>query len=74
MVNLDNTSKNNELAESPLDPTSAGEDRRFDDETLADYLTRTGKSAVREISVFAGMKKPKRRKPSFVFPRVPPLL
>ena len=74
MSNLDNPNENNELAESPLDPADAGEGRGFDDETLVDCLTRTGKSAVREVSIFAGMKKPKRRKPTFVFPRVPPLL
>ena len=74
MSNLDNPNENKELAEKPLDPARAGEGCGFDDETLADYLTRTGKSAVREVSIFAGMKKPKRRKPTFVFPRVPPLL
>ena len=74
MSNLNNTNENNELAESLLDPANAEEGRGFDDETLADYLARTGKSPVREVSIFAGMKRPKRRKPTFVFPRVPPLL
>ncbi|WP_407167918.1 hypothetical protein [Bradyrhizobium sp. ORS 111] len=74
MSNLDNPNENNELAESPLDPAIAGDGGGFDDETLADYLARTGKSPVREVSIFAGAKKPKRRKPTFVFPRVPPLL
>ena len=74
MLNLDNPNENNELAESMLDPANAGEGRGFDDETLADYLARTGKSPVREVSLFAGVKRPRRRKPTFVFPRVPPLL
>jgi hypothetical protein len=74
MSNLDNPNKNNELVESPFDPASAGNGGGFDDETLADYLARTGKPARREVSIFAGVKKPKRRKPTFVFPRVPPLL
>jgi hypothetical protein len=74
MSNLDNPNENNELAESPLDPAGAGEGCGFGNETLADYLTQTGKSAVREVSIFTGMKKPKRRKPTSVFPRVPPLL
>lgn len=74
MLNLDNPNENNELAESPLDRARARVDASFDDETLADYLVRTGKSPVREVSIFAGMKRPKRRKPTFVHPRVPPLL
>lgn len=74
MSSLDNLNENKELTEKSLDSGDAGEARGFDDETLADYLARTGKSPIREVSIFAGMKKPKRRKPTFVFPRVPPLL
>lgn len=74
MSNRNNQNENKELTEKPLDPAGAGEGRNFGNETLADYLTRAGKSAVREVSIFAGMKRPKRRKPTFVFPRVPPLL
>lgn len=73
MSNLNNSNENKELTEKSLDPADAGEARGFDDETLADYLARTGKSPIREVSVFAGTKKPKRRKPTFVHPRVPSL-
>jgi hypothetical protein len=73
MSNLDNPSENKELKEEPPGQVNAGQGHRFDDETLADYLARTGKSAVREVSIFAGVKKPKRPKPTFTFPNVPPL-
>lgn len=73
MSNLNNPNENKELTEKSLDPAPAGEASGFDDETLADYLARTGRSPIREVSIFAGMKKPKRRKSTFVSPRVPSL-
>ena len=73
MSNLDNPNENKELVETPLDPVNAGQGLGPDDETLFDYLVRTGKAAFREVSLFAGWKRPKRRKPTFVWPRVPPL-
>ena len=73
MSNLDNPNENKELREGLPDRVIAGEGHRFDDETLAEYLVRTGRSRVREVSVFAGVKKPKRPKPTFTFPSVPPL-
>lgn len=73
MANLDNPKEISGLAEGAPDPGRSAEDGRYADETLADYLSRTGRSPVREVSVFAGVKKPKRPKPTFTFPRVPPL-
>lgn len=73
MSNPDNPNRNNELTKDLLDAASAREDRGGDDQTLAEYLAATGKSPIREVSVFAGSKRPKRRKPTFVFPRVPSL-
>lgn len=69
MSNLDNPNENNELT----DPDSTGE-IAASATALADYLAQTDKSPIREVSVFSGMKKRKCRKPTFVFPRVPPLL
>ena len=73
MSNLDNPNENKELVEAPLDPVNAGHGDGPDDETLFDYLVRTGKAAFREVSLFAGWKRPKRPKPTFTWPRVPPL-
>lgn len=73
MSNLDKPNEINTLSEGSPDLGRSGEDGRYADETLADYLARTGRSPVREISIFAGVKKPKRSKPTFTFPSVPPL-
>ena len=73
MSNLDNPNEINVLGEGPANASRPGEGSHRDDETLADYLARTGRSPVREVSVFAGVKKPKRPKPTFTFPSVPPL-
>lgn len=72
MSNLDNISKISPLKESGLDSPPAGEEPRRDEETLADYLMRAGKSSVPNVAV-ARVKKPKRPKPFFTFPSVPPL-
>lgn len=73
MSNIDNPNENKELDGALLGPTNVEEGHGFDDETLADYLARTGTPATREVSLFAGWKKPKRSKPTFTFPRVPSL-
>lgn len=72
MSNLDNPNEINILGEGSADASRPGEPRR-DDETLAEYLARSGTPAVREVSVFAGVKKPKRPKPTSVFPTPPSL-
>ena len=73
MSNLDNAQEISILAENSADASRPSEGPRPDDETLAEYLARTGTSGVREVSVFAGVKKPKRPKPTFVFPTLPSL-
>jgi hypothetical protein len=73
MPNLNNPNEINIVDEGSADASRPGEQPRHDDETLAEYLARTGTSPVREVSVFAGVKKPKRPKPTFTFPSVPPL-
>lgn len=73
MSNLVNPNEINNLAEdSPDLGRSAGEERCAD-EALAEYLARAGTSPIREVSIFAGVKKPKRPKPTFTFPNVPSL-
>lgn len=62
-----------ELVEIPLLAAEAAHDQGCDDETLFDFLVRTGKAAFREMPLFAGWKRPKRPKPTFTWPRVPPL-
>jgi hypothetical protein len=52
---------------------AAGEARHVDDETIPDYLMRMGTLAEREVSIFAGVKRPMRRKPTFAFQPVPSL-
>jgi hypothetical protein len=73
MSNLDNINEVKYLDEGAADSSRPGEEPRREDETLAEYLTRSGTPAVREVSVFAGVKKPKRLKPTFTFPSVPSL-
>lgn len=73
MSNLDNRNEINILDEGSADASRPGEEPRRDNETLAEYLARSGTSAVREVSVFAGVKKPKRPKPTFVSPAPPSL-
>ncbi|MEZ5819247.1 MAG: hypothetical protein R3D82_00415 [Xanthobacteraceae bacterium] len=73
MSNLNNRNEINILDEGSADASRPGEELRRDDETLAEYLARSGTSAAREVSVFAGVKKPKRSKPTFTFPSVPSL-
>lgn len=73
MSNLDNPNEINILDEGLAALSRSDEEQRREDETLAEYLTRSGASAVHEESVFAGVKKPKRPKPTFVFPTLPSL-
>lgn len=73
MSSVDNPNEINNLTEGSPDLGRSAGDERCADETLAEYLARTGTSAVREVSVFAGVKKPKRPKPTFVFPTLPSL-
>jgi hypothetical protein len=73
MSNFDNRRKINTLDESAAALDAAGEARHVDDETIPDYLMRVGILAKREVSIFAGVKRPKRRKPTFAFPPVPSL-
>ena len=72
MSNIDNPSEINVLPEGSPDLERPAERERCSNETLAD-LALNGTSPVREVSIFAGMKKPKRSKPTFTFPSVPPL-
>lgn len=72
MSNLDNIIEINALKESALDSPPAGEEPRRDEETLADFLMRAGKSSVPDVAV-ARVKKPKRPEPTFTFPSIPPL-
>jgi hypothetical protein len=72
MENQNSFNENNSLVASPhLADASEGTGR--DEETLFDYLCRTGKAAFREIPLFVGWKRPKRPKPTFTWPRVPSL-
>lgn len=72
MSNLDNTSKINTLKDDAPDWPPAGEEPRPDEETLADYLARAGKSSVPDAAV-ARVKKPKRPQPTSIFPALPSL-
>ena len=73
MSSVDNPNEINSLPQGSSDLGRSAGDERCADETLAEYLARTGTSPVREVPVFAGVKKPKRPKPTFTFPSVPPL-
>lgn len=74
MSSIDIPNENKELVAAPPDLVATGDDRTCGDETLFDYLVRTGKAAFREVPLFAGWKRPKRPKPTFAWPHVPPLL
>lgn len=73
MANTEYPSENNDVPEERRDLSGTRQDCDLDNETLADYLTRTGKPATREVSTFTSWKRPKRPKATFVFPSVPPL-
>lgn len=72
MSNLDNTIKFNILKESSPDSPPASEEPRPDEETLADYLARAGKSSVPDVAVVR-VKKPKRPQSASIFPALPSL-
>ena len=73
MSNFNNPSEINVLPEGSPDLERPAERERCSNETLAEYLALNGTSPVREVSIFAGMKKPKRSKPNCTFPSVPSL-
>lgn len=72
MSNIDIPSENKQLSAASPDLIVAL-DRTYRDETLFDYLVRTGKAAFRDVPLFADWKRPKRPKPTFSWPPVPPL-